>query len=176
MTIKEFEKILAKGHLYTSLYHFTDKANVSSISRYGIVSKKQAKKRGITIAAHGGNTLSHEADAIKGLEDYVNLCFTTSHPLCHIAREDGRISEPQYLHIHIDVLKIEGVKITLEVANKAGVELLDVEDGLEQLDKEVLYTQTKWDDPDIQSRLQKAEKCEILVPKVVPINLIKTKI
>ncbi len=176
MIIKKFEKILASGHIYKSLYHFTDSANLPSIARYGILSKQQATEDGIEIAVLGGNEWSRDADVHKGLEDYVNLCFTTSHPMCHIAHMDGRIPDPQYLPINPDVLKIEGVKITLGVANKAGTELLDVEDGLERLDKEVLYTHTDWDDPDIQARLGSAEKCEILVPKIVPIALIKRQI
>jgi len=176
MTVNEFKKILARGHLYRSLYHFTDCANLPSIAKHGIVSDQQATENGIAIAAPGGNEWSHEADILKGLEDYVNLCFTKSHPMCHVAHMNGRIPNPRYLLIKADVLKIEGVKITLRVANKAGTELLNVEDGLEQLDVEVLYTRTDWEDPDIQVRLQNAEKCEILVPKIIPIALIKGKI
>jgi hypothetical protein len=37
----------------------------------------------------------------------------------------------------------------------------------------VLYTRTNWNDPVIKLRLQQAEKCEILVPKYIPINLIR---
>ncbi len=171
LTVEEFKKILAKGHIYNSLYHFTDIANVPSIAKHGILSKQQATEKGIAIAVHGGNEWSRDADVHKGLEDYVSLCFTTSHPMCHNAHIEGRIPNPRYLAINSDVLKIEGVKITLGVANKAGTELVNVEDGLEQLDREVLYTRTDWDDPDIQTRLQNAEKCEILVPKFVPTEL-----
>ncbi len=176
MTVDQFKKILARGHIYKSLYHFTDCANLPSIAEHGILSKQQAIKNGIAIAVFGGNKWSHDADAHKGLEDFVNLCFTRSHPMCHVAHMDGRIPDPQYLPINPDVLKIEGVKITLGVANEAGTELLNVEDGLEQLDTEVLYSRTDWDDPDIQKRLQNAEKFEILVPKIVPIELIMRKI
>ena len=172
MTIKEFKKILAKGHLYQALYHFTDSSNLPSIAKHGILSKKGAAEKGIKVEKPGGNALSHNADALKGLEDFVNLCFTMSHPMRHIAQMEGRIPNPQNLPISPDVLEIEGVKITLGVANKAGIELLDVEDGLEQLDVEVLYTRTDWADPDIQLRLQNAEKCEILVPKIIPTTLI----
>lgn len=172
MTIDDFKKILASGHLYKSLYHFTDTANLSSISTYGLVSKEEAERSGITVAVYGGNVWSHDADAHKGLQDYVNLCFTQSHPMCHAAFLDGRIPNPRYLPISPDVLHIEGVKITLDVANKSGVSLLDIEEGLEQLDKQVLYTRTDWNDSAIQERLRGAEKCEILVPKRVPIQLI----
>ena len=173
MTIEEFKKVLARGHVYRSLYHFTDIANLPSIAKHGILSKQQATENGIAIAVHGGNEWSHDADIHKGLEDYVNLCFTQSHPMCHIAHMEGRVPNPRYLSIDPDILNFAGVKITLGVANKADVELLNVEDGLEQLDYEVLYTQTDWSDPDIQVRLRNAEKCEILVPKIVPIELIK---
>lgn len=176
MTVEEFKKILAVGHIYKSLYHFTDSTNLPSIAKHGILSKQQATEKGIAIAVQGGNEWSRDADIHKGLEDYVNLCFTMSHPMCHVANMDGRIPNPKYLSINPNVLKIEGVKITLGIANKAGTELLNVEDGLEQLDTEVLYNRTEWDDPGIQVRLQIAEKCEILVPKIVPIELIKRKI
>ena len=176
MTVEEFKKILAVGHKFRSLYHFTDRANLPSIAEHGILSKQQAAENGIETAVPGGNEWSREADARKGLENYVNLCFTRNHPMCYAAQMDGRIPNPQYLRINPDVLEIEDVKITLDVANKKGVNLLNVEDGLEQLDKEVLYTRTKWADSEIQERLQNAEKCEILVPKIVPIELIKRKI
>ena len=52
--------------------------------------------------------------------------------------------------------------------------MLDVEDGLEELDKEVLYTPTNWSKPRIRDRLKKARKCEILVPTAVPNSLIVT--
>lgn len=175
MKVADFKKILAKGHIYKSLYHFTDRRNLSSIAIHGILSKQQAAKAQVEVSVFGGNEWSHDADAHKGLEDYVNLCFTMSHPMCHIAHMEGRIPDPEYLPIDADVLEIDGVKITLGVANKAGTELLDVEEGLTQIDCEVLYTRTNWSDPEIQTRLRNAEKCEILVPRAVPLNLVKRK-
>lgn len=170
MTVDEFAKILAKGHQYTSLFHFTDTANIPSIAKLGILSKAEAARRGIKAVCPGGNEWSREADALKGLDDYVSLCFTGSHPMCHIAHDDGRIPNPQYIPIHENVLRIDGVKITMGIANKSETEPLDVEDGLERIDKEVLYTRTDWNDPIIQARRQEAEKCEILVPKVVAVK------
>lgn len=134
-----------------------------------------ALELGVEVAAKGGNEWSQNADKLSGLDGYVNLCFTWSHPMCHVAHVEGRIPNPRYLPIDPDVLKIEGVKITLGVANKAGTELLDVENGLEKLDKEVLYTRTDWNDPAIQSRLRSAEKCEVLVPNFVALELIRWK-
>ena len=175
VNVEEFKRILSRGHLYRSLYHFTDRTNLPSIAIQGILSKLQIRERGIAGAVYGGNEWSRNADALKKLEGYVNLCFTRSHPMCHIAHSDGRILNPEYLPIDPEILKFDGVKITLDVANKAGTELLDVEDGLEKLDKKVLYTHTDWEDAQIQERLQKVEKYEILVPTVVPTHLIRRK-
>ena len=104
----------------------------------------------------------------------MNLCFTINHPMCYIANAEGRVPNPQYLSIDPDILEIGGVRITLGVANKAETELLGVDDGLEKLDKEVLYTRTDWHNPQIQQRLKNAEKCEILVPTIIPVNYIRT--
>jgi len=176
MTVDEFKVVLGRGHLYRALYHFTAQQNLESISKHGLVSKEAARRSDIAISIHGGNEWSHDADTLKGLDDYVNLCFTQSHPMCHLASIEGRIKNPIYLAIRPEVLEISGVKITLGVANKSGVALLDVEQGLAQLDKEVLYTRTDWSDQSIQTRLRAAEKCEILVPAGVPLKFIQTKL
>ena len=173
MTVEEFLYVIAHGHIYNYLYHFTDKSNIPSIAKFGILSKHQISKQGIIVKVPGGNDWSRNADELKELGDYVNLCFTTSHPMRHIAHMDGRIPNPRHLNIDPTILKLDGVKITLDVANKAATELLDVDNGLEGLDTEVLYTRTNWNHPDIQARLQVAEKCEILVPKAVPVPFIK---
>jgi hypothetical protein len=41
------------------------------------------------------------------------------------------------------------------------------------IDYEVLYTRTDWRDPVIQQRLAQAERCEILVPRFIPLELIR---
>ena len=173
MTIEKFLKIIASGHIYNYLFHFTDISNFPSIARFGLLSKQQLSNKGIEVKVPGGNEWSRDADERKELCNYVNLCFTYSHPMCHVAHIAGNIPNPRYLAIDPKILKLDGVKITLDVANKATTELLDVESGLERLDTEVLYARTDWNDPDIQARLQAAEKCEILVPKTVPVKYIK---
>lgn len=176
MKVDDFSKILAKGHQFTSLFHFTDAANIPSIKKHGILSKAEVARQGVAVAYPGGNEWSRDADAQKGIDDFVSLCFTGSHPMCYVAHDDGRIPNPRYIPIHEDVLRIEGVKITIGIANKSGTELWAVEEGLAKLDIEVLYTRTDWNDPVIQARRQEAEKCEILVPKMVGIELIKGKL
>lgn len=176
MKIDDFKAILSRGHVYRYLFHFTDKSNIALIAQHGLLSKAHLKVRGIVVPRPGGNDWSRNADELSGLNHYVSLCFTTSHPMCHLAHMDGRIPEPIYLAISPDILTIPGVKITLGVANKAGEKKLDVEEGLDGLDVQVLYTRTDWSDPQIQTRLRNAEKCEILVPDAVDRKYIIGKI
>lgn len=173
MKIEEFRKILYGSHRHHHFYHFTDLSNISSIQNFGILSKCEIARRKIEVNEPGGNEWSREADELKGLNNYVNLCFTTSHPMLHTAKSEGRIPNPKHLFIDPDIMSVDGAKITLGVANKSGTELLDIEDGLGQLDMEVLYTRTDWGDPEIQSRLQQAEKYEILIPNSVSVEFIR---
>jgi ssDNA thymidine ADP-ribosyltransferase, DarT len=143
MTIDNLIAKIARGHLNRSFYHFTDEKNLDSIRKHGILSKQEAERLGVAIPVLGGNQWSQDADQLKGLRDYVNLCFTRSHPMCHLATEENRIT-PVYLGIDPEIIKMEGVKITLDVANKGGVELLNVEDAIKELDEQVLYTRTDW--------------------------------
>lgn len=62
---------------------------------------------------------------------------------------------------------------TVDVSNKSGVEAIPLADALEIIDFKVLYTRTDWSDPEVQQRLQQAEKYELLVPNHVPMNYIR---
>ncbi len=87
----------------TSFYHFTDQKNAASIrERGGLYSLAALREMGIEIPAPGGNDWSHDADAMKGLDQYVHLCFRPNHPMEYVARQDGRITDPVYLQIHPD--------------------------------------------------------------------------
>jgi predicted metalloprotease len=91
----------------------------------------------------------------------------------YVARQDGRITDSVYLQIHPEILRVEGVMFTVDVSNKSGVEIISLEEALEAIDFQVLYTRTDWNDPEIQRRLRQAEKYELLVPNHVPIKYIR---
>ncbi len=80
----------------------------------------------------------------------------------------------RYLKICPKVALLPGVEATLDVANKTGVRRYPVSEAVQNadFDKEVLYTQTDWNDPQIQGRLQRAERYELLVPNHIPIEYI----
>jgi len=171
MTVDELvAKISRSKRRY--LYHFTDKSNFQSIADKGLLSKVKMKEEGWWPNATGGNQLSWDLDAARGIDSCVSLCMTTNHPMKYLAQRDGRLPEPRYLAIKPTVLKHEGVRIAFGVANSPKAEILTITEALEKLDVEVLYTWTDWTDPAIQQRLSIAEKIEVLVPDCVPRKLI----
>ncbi len=149
-----------------SLYHFTDRRNIESIRANGLMSMRLMKEAGIAPVACGGNDWSLEADVQCGMDCYVHLGLTTSHPLEFKAKNEGRI-EPAYIRVDPSILKIPGVMFTPDVANKSGIEPEALETGLDKLDLEVIFCKTDWKDAAIKERLKVARKCEIIVPERV---------
>ena len=156
------------------LYHFTDRRNLPLIRELGgLYPFAELRNRGIQVPAPGGNLWSQEANGFKGMDQYVHLCFRPSHPMEFIAREEGRIVDSIFLNVHPDVLQWEGVRFTPDVANKSGVQVYSIEEALDMIDFEVLYTRSDWKKPEIQQRLRAAEKCEVLVARFIPIEMIR---
>jgi hypothetical protein len=157
-----------------ALFHFTDTRNLESIRNTGgLHSYTRLKEMGIAIPAPGGNDWSHEADAYKGMDRFVHLCFRPTHPMEHAARLDGRIVSSVFLGIRTEILQRKGVRFTGGVSNKADVQTYSIEEAIGVIDFDMLYGGWKdWNNPEIQARLQQVEKYEILVPDHVPFNLI----
>ena len=156
------------------LYHFTDRRNLLLIRQLGgLYPLATLNEMGVQVPAPGGNQWSRDADDIRGMDRYIHLCFRATHPMEFRAREDGRIIDSIFLQVHPGVLQWEGVKFTSDVANKSGVPIYTVEEARAMIDFQVLYSWTNWTDPEIQQRLQQAEKCEILVPHPIPLELIR---
>lgn len=155
------------------IWHFTDRSNIESIKKHGgLLSLKELNKRGIAIPSPGGNDWSHDADEQKGVHTFVHLCFLSDHPMLFVAQQDGRIKDPFWFKIDVDVMLHPDVRFSPDVSNKSGVPILDLEEAKNQLDFQVLFTRMNWGDPTIYHRRQMAEKSEILVPKIVPLDKI----
>lgn len=153
------------------LYHFTDKRNADSIrANGGLLSLSELNRLKVTPPYPGGNDWSHTQDIRVGLDKYVHLCLSNSHPMEYRAREDGRIGDAVFLQICPTVLDSEGVKYAPQVANKAGAKLIPIAKGIEMIDYEALYgDNVDWNHPDIKERRKVAKKCEILIPRTVPL-------
>ena len=133
--------------------HFTDRSNLASIRKYGLLSMQELTRRKIPVEAPGGNQWSHEQDERTGMDAYVHLCFKTGHPMEKPALDDGRITNLVRLQIHPDVIKLPGVNITDDVSNKVGVSVETAATMLDKIDLEVLYKRLPWKDPAIRQRL-----------------------
>lgn len=156
------------------LYHFTDRRNLPLIKELGgLYPISQLDQKEVKVPAPGGNQWSREADAPKGMGDYIHLCFRNTHPMEYVARQDGRITDTIFLQIHPSVMQMDGVRFTNDVANKAGVESVAIADAEALIDFEILYTRTDWKNPAIKLRLDQAEKYEVLVPNVIPLAYIR---
>lgn len=174
MSVERFVEILeTKKVRFRTLFHFTDSRNIPSIRSHGLLSLRELKRKGIPVAAPGGNTWSHDADESCGLDAFVHLCFHNQHPMAHIAKIDGRIDDIIYLHIDARILLQPGVLVTTDVSNKSGVEPKPIADALGALDLEVIYKQTDWKDPDVKKRLFASRKYEVLVPDAIPHSAIR---
>lgn len=155
-----------------NLFHFTDLRNLDSIRQHGLLSWRELRARGISPAAPGGNDWSHDADERRSLDRYVHLCLFSEHPMEYVARQDGRIQQSTFLKISPDVLSIPGVLFTDGVANRSGVEPMDLAAAAAILDFEAIYRRLDWRDPAVQERRQTAKKYEVLVPNLVPVHFI----
>jgi hypothetical protein len=156
------------------LFHFTDRRNLPSIRELGgLDSLAQLREAGIEIPAPGGNDWSHQADEARGLDKYVHLCFRSNHPMEWRARQEGRIIESIFLNVDPSILYYDGVRFTDDVSNKAGVQTRSIEEAREFIDFEVLVPRPNLKDPAIKSRVDQFEKCEILIPDQISLELIR---
>ena len=155
------------------LYHFTDLRNAAEIRRLGgLWSLAELERRQVVIPAPGSDEASRVVDRQRNLHQYVHLCFKSKHPMEYVAKEDGRIKESVFLSIDRVVLSWPGVLFTAGMANTNNIEFHNMDTARTIIDYEVLYDYTNWSDSNIQSRLQLAEKYEILVPTFIPLKLI----
>lgn len=81
---EDSDKILdyLKDHQITRFYHFTEKANLANIKRYGgIFSQRQCLEHAIPLKAKGIMLHLREEDAKQYLDDYARVSFCKYHPL-----------------------------------------------------------------------------------------------
>src|SRR5205809_5283998 len=69
------------------LYHFTDRRNLPLIRDLGgLYPLAELVRKGVDVPAPGGNEWSRDADGMRGMDQYVHLCFRSTHPMAFIAR------------------------------------------------------------------------------------------
>lgn len=153
-------------------YHFTDIRNLESIKRDGLLSMREIRARRMSVVT-GGNQWSLDADLSKGMDGFVHLCFFDEHPMEYLAKKDRRIGYSKFLEINPCVLRSQGVLISKDVSNKANASFDDAEQVIPNLDTSVIFDWMNWKDKEIQERRRAAKKYEVLIPRMIPVNLIR---
>jgi len=156
----------------TSIWHFTDKSNLVSIEKYGLLSLEKLTQENIEVSCYGANELSHSLDRAKGLDRYVHLSLIKDHPMQFTKKQNGEIPNPVWLEIDVSVLLEDETFFSNSVANARGSKIYEIHELNRHVDLDVLWTRTNWFDPEIQYRRRVAKKSEIMVANKIDTNLI----
>lgn len=156
----------------TSVWHFTDKSNLVSIEKYGLLSLDIIIKEDIYVSCYGADELSHKLDRNRGLDKFVHLSLIREHPMQYVKTRDGEIPDPIWLEIDASVLFENQSIFSDRVANSNTAKLYEINDLDQVIDLEVLWGRTNWSDPIIQERRKIAKKSELMVANRIDINKI----
>ena len=162
MSIKDI--LLSYG--ITSIYHFTDKSNLSSIEKYGIQSLKNIITKNISVNRFGADTLSHNLDKYKGLDKYVHLSFIKDHPMYYVAKERGSIIEPVWIELDISVLFKTNTLFSDSIANRNNANIFKLDEIFNFIDfKTMLHSNDFY-------LKKEARKAEIMAYESISLNKI----
>jgi hypothetical protein len=153
------------------LFHFTDSRNIASIRQHGLLSTRTITEQGLQ-AVTGGDAGSLHVDRQKGLDALVSLSFCRSHPMAHVAQQEGRIEEVRILTVCPSVLLRDGVLFSDRVATANDATIAAANQMISRMDLSATYQRLDWSTADGQQRRSAAEKWEALVPGVIPVDLI----
>lgn len=107
---QEFQEVLRANEV-TVLYHFTDRANISSIKKnQGLYSWYFCDNNSIQILKPGGSPQSRQNDTTNGKKDFVRLAFNKEHPMLYIAQKEHRVTDPIWLEVDTEVVLWESTE------------------------------------------------------------------
>lgn len=167
MTPEQLIHLIKNKFRYRKLYHFSDRSNWDTINQFGLLSKKELDDLGIVPPQPGGDFNSRESDKSNGIYDYVSLSFTPQHPMAYCCREDGRHPNQIWVTVDPDALLTPGIKIAMGLANAHDTSILDLCDGVNELDTEIWREDHGLPFDQIKHRVDAMKRVEILVPKTV---------
>lgn len=164
----QIKDIVIKNKI-NKLYHFTDKANISSIKKMGgLFSWQELEKLKVHIPAQGGNDLSKKLDISKNLQDYVRLSFVENTPMLYFAKEDGRINDPLILEIDPSVIFLKDTMYSDGNATSNQSQIGGDLKSFKKINFDVIK-QKRWDGEEQKHYWQ----AEVMVKKNIPLNFIK---
>ena len=144
----------------TSIWHFTDKSNLASIQKYGLLSLRLLNQYNIDVPCYGADSLSHFLDRNKGIDKYVHLSIIPNHPMLYIKKRNGDIPNPIWLEIDVSVLFEKESLCCNEIANKNGVSCYNINKIAEVIDLKKLLNRPAPKDPIKRAQLLVANNIE----------------
>ncbi len=156
----------------TSLYHFTDKENLTSIEKYGLQSLSNIIKLNIDVKHFGAEELSHKLDKTKGLDKYVHISFIKDHPMYYISKSRGNLKNPVWIEFDASILYEKTTLFCDTVANSTNADIFRIDKILDKINLEIL-TNNKFLSGEEFNIRKNVRKAEIMVLDSISINKIK---
>ena len=156
----------------TSIYHFTDKANLETIEKYGSQSLKNICNLNIDVKHFGAEELSHMLDERRGLDKYVHLSFIKDHPMYHVSKSRGNLINPIWIELDSSILYENTTLFCDKVANQNGAKIFDINSILENINFEILTDNKTLSGEDWKIR-KEIRKAEIMALDSISTNKIK---
>ena len=128
----ELYQAITEEYGINSLYHFTERSNLTSIKRNGgLFSWHYCVTNGIEIPTPGGNQLSRDLDTRKGLQNFVRASFTRNHPMMYV--QSIRDRDNVILELDPEILLWKETKYANMNATRNDVNVGDTLDDFKQL-------------------------------------------
>lgn len=153
------------------LFHFTDARNIPGIIEHGLLPTSTIMERNINVVT-GGDEASLQMDRQKNLDAHVSLSFCRSHPMSHVAKEEGRIETLRIITVCPTVLLRPGALVADQVATANAATIRSPEEMIPLMDMTATYDRLDWGTMDGQQRRAAAEKWEALIPGAISTDLI----
>lgn len=133
---------ILKSKNISCLYHFTDKSNIESIKKFGILSLKEVKEKNVS-PIFSSTEKSRIADTEMGLDDYVRLSFVKYHPMMYTSMTAKGI-HPQVIEINPLIALMPNVYFSDRNALKKGANIGGGASDLLKIDFEVVLGTTAY--------------------------------
>lgn len=150
----------------SELHYIAPVSNLASILKVGLLCHEGASKlphRSVAMAAIQERRSNKVVPNGLPLHQYVNLYFHARNPM--LSRLRDYHAELCILRIAPDVLSIPNVVITSQNASSNYVRFYPSPDGLEFLDKDLVYAESWLHEDQIEEWRHKSIKCaEVLIP------------
>lgn len=127
---------LLKSNRVNKLYHFTDKQNIESIKRKGLLSAQEIRNIGIC-SKYASSDDSRKIDQEMGLDDYVRLSFVKDHPMMFTSMTAYGLN-PVIIEINPLIALMPNVFFSNRNALKKGANIGSDASDLEQVDFNII--------------------------------------